>query len=1127
MIDQTTARQNLNVLLQDYYHKYSEDDRARFSEADVVRQFLDRLFRDVLGWPIQDNKRYKYEMRTAAGRPDITFFPEKGGTIFIEAKKFGIIKELRQARFTIAGTITPGQMALPGMAVDRTEEEQQAINYAFENGGQWAILTNFEKLRLFNARRDWLVLSFESPGALLHDFDLLWQLSYPNILNGSLDALSSQRHTENVDSVYLDFINEWRERLARDVLSNLRANPWARRADGSIDLLLLRDVVQRFIDRLVLIRFAEDHLVIPAGTLYSMYELRRDNFYAPTLDYLVDHLFRRFDSEHNSALFSPGTVDEAVFSDEALLGLIGKLYEARYRAMSADILGSTYEQYLGKTLALDGDTALTRDNLETRKKQGSYYTPQVIVRYIVDHSLGRYLYGTADGRPDGEPLPGEARKTASDIRDLRVLDAACGSGSFLIYAYQVLADFYEGERARLEAARHARKLELARAGVLPTEIEADTTVIVLQAQLEAIQDAPRLILERHLYGVDLDPQAAEIAVVNLMMRAMEGKRSQRRLPLILNQNVKTGNSLVGLRHDDPRLRDHAPTLARLRALRLQLIDPAYDDDHPRIAAELEAETAAIYEALNAPFANAFRDLQRARPFHWGVEFPEVFYDEKGDLLPAPGFTIILGNPPWEIVKPDLREYYAQFDPAIEGRLSRSQVEARIAQLDAENPARRAEWDALTQAIEDFAAYVRAAPDYARQGRGDTATHKLFLERAYGLLRDGGRLGYVVPSGLYTDLGTKDLREMLLNEGHIDYIFGLSNVKGFFPGVDSRFKFCLLGAQKGTQTDGFLAAFRYDGRVAIAPDDLPAFLANCDNLIYVRRESIRRFSPNSLSVMEFQSARDYEVAERIYGAHPLLGDAVEGAWNVKFTREFDMTNDRDLFNTAGRGLPLYEGKMIHQFDAFYAPPQYWVEEDQGRERLKHKTGLDYQRARLAFRDIARGTDERTLISAVLPPRVFCNNKVPLVRITDTENPDRFLVYVLALFNSFVIDFLIRQKVSTTLNFFYVETLPVPRLSDGDPAFDAIVPLAARLTCTRPAFAGLWQSVMGSPWDESKGATDAAERQKLRDQIDALVARLYGLSRADYAHILGAFPLVFLPDAVGAARRAAALAAYDAL
>src|SRR6185369_4559757 len=109
--------------------------------------------------------------------------------------------------------------------------------------------------------------------------------------------------------------------------------------------------------------------------------------------------------------------------------LMTRLYEARYRSMPADIMGNTYEQYLGKTLVRTNGTIKTADNLETRKKQGSYYTPQVIVRYLVDHSLGKVLEG----------------KTYQEIADVRVLDPACGSGSFLIYAYEVLAEFYRGE----------------------------------------------------------------------------------------------------------------------------------------------------------------------------------------------------------------------------------------------------------------------------------------------------------------------------------------------------------------------------------------------------------------------------------------------------------------------------------------------------------------------------------------------------------------------------------------------------------------------------------------------------------------------------------------------------------
>ncbi|HEX9925154.1 MAG TPA: DNA methyltransferase, partial [Anaerolineae bacterium] len=754
-LNRSQAQAEISQLI-DRYRALSDTDRKTTTEASVVHQFINPLLR-ALGWPVEDTKLFKYELSTQAGRPDMTLFPPQGGTLFVEAKRFGLIRELAEARKTIAGIVTPGQLALPGMASDRTREEQQAINYAFENGGTWAILTNFEKLRLFNARRDWLVLSFEHPKAYLDQFDLLWQLSYDSIISGGLDLLSNQRHREDVDIDYLNFINTWRERLAQDLIAQPEANPWAFDQTGQLKLTTLRNVVQRVLDRLVVVRFAEDHLIAPVGTLYSLYEIRRRNPYTFSLAQFLAQLYRRFDEDHNSALFAPNLADQAVFSDEALGGLVEKLYEARYRAMSADIMGNTYEQYLGKTLVQRDGTVKTADNLETRKKQGSYYTPQVIVRYIVDNALGRYLYGTATGRPDGEPLPGESRKTAADIRQLQVLDAACGSGSFLIYAYQVLADFYRAEIARLEAAYHTKLNEAVQRGVQGMDLEFE--IAPLRAEISYLGKYPLLILESHLYGVDLDSQAAEIATVNLIMRAMADQRGKERyLPLILNQNIKVGNALIGAGPVDPRLADHAASLADLRRLRRALPGLPHGPQRDTTMQHLTALTGHINADLDSHLADHLADPAAHRPFNWAVEFPEVFLDEQGRPAERAGFEIVIGNPPWEIVKPDLREYYAQFDPDIEGKLTRNKAEARIEDLNAKDPKIKAGWNTQKGKIEARAAYFRNSSTFVRQGKGDINTYKLFTERGMSLLSQFGRLGLIIPSGIYRDLGTKELRQ---------------------------------------------------------------------------------------------------------------------------------------------------------------------------------------------------------------------------------------------------------------------------------------------------------------------------------------------------------------------------------
>ncbi len=702
MWNEQTAKQKLDALI-GRFNALTDEQQRNMSESDVIAQFIIPLFRDVLGWPVEDNTHFKHELHTEAGFPDMSLIPENGGVLYIEAKKLGKIQPLPKLSPTIRNTLAPQQLPLPGMSPDRTKEEQQAINYAFSNNGTWAILTNFQHLRLYNARRDWLVFAFESPSAYLQDFDLLSHLTYNNIVSGSLDQLSNQRLRADIDTEYLAFISEARQDLASDIQRNPRQNAWSVLPDGTLDVLKVREVVQRYLDRLVLIRFAEDHYVIPPDTLARMVELVQVNKYAPTLDSMIDTLFRNFDTHHNSALFARHLADTAEFSQGVLIKLVNRLYDARYRSFAADILGNTYEQYLGKRLALDANGDITTaDNLETRKKQGSYYTPQVLVRYLVERTLGRTLYGTEDGRPAGTPVPGETRKTAADLRDLRVLDPACGSGSFLIAAYEVLKDFYEAEIARVEAAIGAETQRIAREG--GTSMDIQIAVAPLRAERERLDDYPQIILEQHLYGVDLDPQAAELAVVNLMMRAMERRSSKTDLPLILNQNVKVGNSLVGVMPGDPRWDALAAPLADLRRLRLDLAALQPGADHTPVEAAIAAAEAQVHAAL-APETASFTDPARVRPFHWVAAFPEVFVDAAGKPLDNPGFAVVIGNPPWEILKPDLREFYAQFDAKIEKSNPRHWVDKRIAELDEEDPSRRATYLAKSKDATELADYA--------------------------------------------------------------------------------------------------------------------------------------------------------------------------------------------------------------------------------------------------------------------------------------------------------------------------------------------------------------------------------------------------------------------------------------
>lgn len=282
----------------------------------------------------------------------------------------------------------------------------------------------------------------------------------------------------------------------------------------------------------------------------------------------------------------------------------------------------------------------------------------------------------------------------------------------------------------------------------------------------------------------------------------------------------------------------------------------------------------------------------------------------------------------------------------------------------------------------------------------------------------------------------------------------------------------------------------------------------DESLEISVELIHKFSPDSLSIMEFKGKIDLQTIEKMY-KFPLLREKIPNKWKLELHREFNVTDDSDLFYGEKKQsrLPLYEGKMIHQFTHEHSEPRYWVEETECRKALLKRGEIDqgqrfnYQEYRLCYRDVARNTDARTLIATIVAPNVFTVNTLvmgnPFKKLSE-------LLFVVAIMNSFSCDFVIRQKVTAHCNMFYVYQLPVPRLVEGDPYFSEIVDRAAKLICTTPEFDDLAAEVgLGS---HANGVTDETERAQLRAELDGMIAHLYGLTEAEFQHILSTFPIV---------------------
>ncbi|WP_348546732.1 DNA methyltransferase [Chthoniobacter sp.] len=516
------------------------------------------------------------------------------------------------------------------------------------------------------------------------------------------------------------------------------------------------------------------------------------------------------------------------------------------------------------------------------------------------------------------------------------------------------------------------------------------------------------------------------------------------------------------------------------------------------------------------------DIRTLQPFHWAYEFDDI-------LINRGGFDAIITNPPWEIFKPNSKEFFLQHSELVTKKTMRVEDFEDEKSGVLEDREIRDAWLDYLSSYPHLNDWFRTSTQFANQvatanGRkvgSDVNLYKLFTEQCLNLLHTGGRCGMVIPSGIYTDLGTKQLRKMLFEQARISALFGFENRKEIFEGVHRSYKFVVLSFEKGGHTVKFPVAF-----MRLDVSDLATFPN--DQSLQMPVEMVKRLSPDALSLVEFKDGIDIKIAEKLSKFTSLFGDP--SGWMLEiFGEEFHMNRAAGLFNKRGTGYPLYEGGMIHQFCHDYAKPDFWIEElkvraDLLRKRAK-RCGIgdtapkdmlnDSDAHRLAIRKIARNTDTRTLIVALLPRQSFAGNSLS-VSFPFEHSPDQYnslrhslseTLCIAALLNSFVADYSLRSRMTANLNTFYLYQLPIPRLTSAEAAFRPLVERAARLVGTSAEFDDLLREVFGPKGNhKTHGCTDEAGRAGLRAEIDGLVAQIYGLTEDEFVHVLGTFPLV---------------------
>lgn len=873
-------------------------------------------------------------------------------------------------------------------------------------------------------------------------------------------------------------------------------------------------------------------------------------------------------------------LDAARLENRALLLAVFKLAWLRddsslsrvnWRDMGPEELGSVYESLLELVpqITKDGRQFTFATGGETkgnaRKTTGSYYTPDSLVQVLLDSALEPVVKGTIAKHPEN---PVEA------LLDVSIVDPACGSGHFLLAAARRLASHV----ARLTANgtpsaaeyRHALRQVVGRCiyGVDLNPMAVELCKVSLW--MEAVEPGlPLTFLNSHIqHGNALlgtTPELMATGVPDAAWDFIEGddKKTASALKKRNKMAAEGQRSLDTLwsKPSDAETQSVARAVAELEAASdaspaaLALKEAQWDGilgsaeyRHQKLVAD--AWCAAFVWPMQpgdvaevAPTNELWRQIrdgqgqppalttktvgelaEQYRFFHWKLQFPQVF--AKG------GFDVVLGNPPWDTLSPDAKEFFSVYDGAIRFQ-SKGEQEATISQLLLV-PSIASAWERNRRAIFGSAFFLKQSGRFTlfapgNLGKGDFNLYRLFVELALRQVREGGVAAQVVPDGLYSGANSMALRQELFERFRLDLLLGFENAKEvWFPGVDSRAKFALYAAQKGGVTSIFPAAFWIR-----SPLDLAA--ARGGNSLQLPVTMVREFSPDALAVMEFRGQRDIDIARKMYARFPPLGHVVPNSAHRAYLRELESGHVQGLLTEDRSALPHYEGRMVAQYDhrakgyrsgraraavwedlPFGSPqksiqPQWYVHADGVPEQAKLRIG-EY---RVGFCDVASPTNERSLVAAMLPRNCIAGAKVPTVMML-SDQPRRDLLLWLAAANSFAMDFLVRMKVSLTMALTILDSLPFPRLPAGDVAAQAVVHGALLLTCTGPEMNALWDEMAQSgvvparKATEIPGVLDATERLHARAEVEARLALLYGLQRDELAHVLDTFPIVKKDD-----------------
>ena len=908
-------------------------------------------------------------------------------------------------------------------------------------------------------------------------------------------------------------------------------------------------------------------------------------------------------------------LDAAKLENRTLLGALfhlawlrepSGLVRVNWRDMGADELGYVYEGLLDLVpqITEDGRSFSFADAGESRsharKTTGSYYTPDELVQVLLGSALDPVVERTVAAHPE---------RPVDALLNLAVVDPACGSGHFLLAAARRLADRVARIRAGGTPApddyQHALRdvvrqciygvdrnplaVELCKVSLWMESIDPGLPLTFLESHVRCGNSL--IGTTRALMG-DQVPDAAWTVLEgdsrqvtrSLKKRNRDEIAGQRRLLFEPRSEAVTLRDAIHAVEQAPDT-DAAALAAKQRQWNALLASEAYE--HEKLVADTwcasflwpkeepgpvveEAPTTTTWLALrdgerppSPVLAETTRDIvEDYGVFHWELAFPDVF--ARG------GFDVVLGNPPWERVKLQEQEFFAQREPEILAARNAAERKKLIAALPVTGPDLWKEWASATRIAQGQSHFVRQTGRYPLCGKGDVNTYALFAELNLRMLGPLGRAGFIVPSGIATDDTTKDYFQALLDRSALGSVHDFENENLLFKGVHHAYRFVLFTIGESRQADLVFYARR-----AVDLDDRWRHFA-------LTPADFATLNPNTRTCPTFRSQRDANINLTMYRRAGVLwreNDPDGNPWGLRLLSMFHMANDSGLFRTraelAEAGwrldgdrferdgvtmLPLYEAKMVHQFDHRFGSyegqsgtqanqgklpeldhgahadtarvtlPRYWVHEDEVAKRLDDTSD---RRWMLGWRNVTRASDKRTVIACIIP-RAAVNHSF-LLMIPSANG--QLVASLYANLLSLPFDYCARQKVGG-VNLPYFTMRQLPALCPEAYAIPA--PWATRIRI-RDWLLPRVLELTYTAWDLKAFAEDCDDdgppfvwephrRFQLRCELDAAFFHLYGVSRDDTAYILNTFPELERSEARehGTYRtKRLVLEAYDAL